>query len=152
LAQLVTHVAIETFLAEIDGFLGTAGMANFYLYRPADQTVHRLLAWDRDTTFQENNSPIFDRTDFNVLFGRALAFADLRALYLDVLERCARSAAEDGWLEAEIIRAAAQIQDAVYEDPVKLFSNEAYDEAVTFMREFARRRPAYVLEAVARAR
>jgi spore coat protein CotH len=152
LAQLVTHVAIETFLAEIDGFLGTAGMANFYLYRPAGQNIHQLLPWDRDTTFQQIDAPIFDRTDFNVLFGRALAFADLRALYLDVLERCARSAAEDGWLEAEIIRAAAQIRDAVYEDPVKLFSNEAYDEAVTFMREFARRRPAYVLEAVARAR
>ena len=152
LSQLVTHVAIETFLADIDGFLGTTGMANFYLYRPADQTVHRLLAWDRDTTFQEIDSAIFNRTDLNVLFSRALAFADLRALYLGELERCARSAAEDGWLEAEIIRAAAQIRDAVYEDPVKLFSNEAFDEAVTFMREFARRRPSFVLEAVARAR
>jgi len=152
LAQLVTHVAIETFLAEIDGFLGTAGMANFYLYRPAGQNIHRLLPWDRDTTFQQIDAPIFDRTDFNVLFSRALAFEDLRALYLDVLERCARSAAEDGWLEAEIARADSLIKDAVYEDTAKPFSNEAYDEAVAFMREFARRRPAYVLEEVARAR
>jgi hypothetical protein len=127
-------------------------MANFYLYRPADHTVHRLLAWDRDTTFQAIDSPLFARTADNVLFGRALAFPDLRALYLDVLERCARAAAEDGWLEAEIIRAAAQIRDAAYEDPVKLFSNEAFDESVAFMMEFARRRPSFVLEAVASAR
>ena len=31
LPQFVTHVAIEMFLAEVDGFLGYAGMANFYL-------------------------------------------------------------------------------------------------------------------------
>ena len=95
LPQLVSHVAVETFLAEVDGFLGTAGMANFYLYRPAEQSIHRVLAWDRDTTFQEIDSPIFARTADNVLFRRVLAFADLRDLYLDVLERCARSAADD---------------------------------------------------------
>ena len=54
LNQVVTHVAIETFLAELDGFLGGSGMANFYLYRPVATNVHRLLAWDRDTTFQDD--------------------------------------------------------------------------------------------------
>ena len=33
---------------------------------------------------------------------RALRFSDLRALYLDVLEQCARAAAQDRWLETEI--------------------------------------------------
>ena len=42
LPQVVTHVAIETFLAEFDGFLGDFGMANFYLYRPVQTNVHRL--------------------------------------------------------------------------------------------------------------
>src|SRR5687767_6137762 len=65
LNQLVTHVAIETFLAEHDGFLGGAGMANFYLYRPVATNVHRLLAWDRDTTFQEIDAPIFARAAEN---------------------------------------------------------------------------------------
>jgi spore coat protein CotH len=152
LPQLVTYVAIETFLAEIDGFLGTAGMANFYLYRPAGQTVHRLLPWDRDTTFQSIDSPIFDRTWDNVLFNRVLAFGDLRALYLDVLERCARSAAEDRWLETEVSRVGALIRDSVYQDTRKLFSNEAYDQDSAFLLEFAERRPAYVLEEVAKAR
>ena len=152
LRQLVTSVAIETFLAESDGFLGYAGMANFYLYRPADQTVHRLLPWDRDSTFQEIDSPIFLRTDENVLFRRALAFGDLRTLYLDVLERCARSAIEGRWLEKEIERVNALIKEAVYADTSKRFSNEEYDRGVDYLLQFSRRRPEFVLEEVARAR
>jgi len=36
LDQFVTYLAIENFLSEDDGFLGYAGMANFYMYRRAD--------------------------------------------------------------------------------------------------------------------
>src|SRR5215203_3673980 len=99
LNQLVTHVAIETFLAEFDGFLGGCGMAKFYLYRPVATNVHRLIAWDRDTTFQSIDAPIFARVSENALMSRALQFDDLRALYLGVLEQCARTALQDRWLE-----------------------------------------------------
>jgi spore coat protein CotH len=98
LEQLVTHVAIETFLSEADGVLGYAGMANFYLYRGPASDQHRLIVWDKDHTFSAIESPIFQRVNENVLFRRALGFGDLRALYLDVLERCARLAAADSWL------------------------------------------------------
>lgn len=152
LAQFVTHVAIEMFLAENDGVIGAAGMANFYLYRSAGQTVHRLLVWDKDTTFQQIDWPIFQRADENALFRRALAFEDLRALYLDVLERCARVAAEDDWLASEATRVASLIADAAHEDIWKPVSNNAYDEASEFVKTFARERSAYVLEEVARAR
>ena len=145
-------MAIETFLAEIDGFLGTAGMANFYLYRPAGQRIHRVLPWDRDTTFQEIDSPIFARTEDNMLFGRALTFGDLRNLYLDVLERCARSASDGGWLETQIIHADALIRDSVYEDTSKLYSNESYDQGIAYLVEFAKQRSAYVLNEVVKAR
>jgi spore coat protein CotH len=152
LPQLVTYVAIETFLAEADGFLGTAGMANFYLYRPANQNIHRLLPWDRDTSFQEIDSPIFLRVENNVLFRRALSFGDLRSLYLDVLERCARSATEDGWLEREVARLNTLVKDAVHEDTLKFVSNDDYDADAAFLLEFAKRRSAFVLTEVARAR
>ena len=79
LNQLVTYVAIETFLGEFDGFLGGSGMANFYLYRPVASNVHRLLAWDRDTTFQEIEAPIFARVEENALFHRALMYPDLQS-------------------------------------------------------------------------
>jgi spore coat protein CotH len=152
LSQLITYVAIEAFLSEDDGFLGYAGIANFYLYRPAGQNVHRVLPWDRDSTFHEIKASIFARTETNVLVQRALSFADLRDLYLEVLERCARSAAEDRWLENEVIRVSALIRGAVYEDSSKQFSNEVFEESIAYLVEFARQQPAHVIREVANAR
>ena len=103
LAQFVTQAAIESFLAENDGLLGGDGMNNFFLYRPADTKRHRFIAWDKDNAFLVPDYSIFQRTEENVLFRRAFAYRDLRELYFQVLEAAARSAAEDGWLEAEIV-------------------------------------------------
>jgi spore coat protein CotH len=152
LNQMITHVAIETFLAEGDGFLGGSGMANFYLHRPVASNVHRLVAWDRDTTFQDPESPIFVRAAENAIVSRALQFADLRALYLDVLEQCARAAAEGRWLETEIAQMYQLIRNAVLTDTAKLGSNEDYELAVGHLMTFAQRRPAFVLDEVAKAR
>jgi len=152
LNQVVTHVAIETFLAEFDGFLGGSGMANFYLYRPVGTNAHRLIAWDRDTTFQDIESPIFARAAENALISRALRFSDLRALYLDVLEQCARAAAQDRWLETEIEQAHQLIREAAYEDGAKRWTNEEYDLAIAHLMSFAQRRPAFVMDEVGKAR
>jgi spore coat protein CotH len=152
LNQVVTHVAIETFLAEFDGFLGGSGMANFYLYRPVASNVHRLITWDRDTTFLDIESPIFARAEENALISRALRFSDLRTLYLDVLEQCARAAAQDRWLEAEIDQAHQLIRDAAYQDGGKQWTNEEYELAISHLMSFARRRPAFVLDEVGKAR
>ncbi len=152
LPQVVTHVAIETFLAEGDGFLGGSGMANFFLHRPVATNVHRLIAWDRDTTFQDVESPVFTRVAENALMSRALRFSDLRALFLDVLEQCARSAAQDRWLEAEIQQSHLLIRDAAYEDVSKPSSNEEYEQAIAHLMSFAQRRPAFVLDEISRSR
>ena len=152
LNQVITHVAIETFLTELDGFVGGAGMANFFLHRPVGASVHRLIAWDRDTTFQAATSPIFTRMEENAILSRALQFRDLRGLYLDVLEQCARAATDDLWLETEIYQAHNLIRDAVYADQTKLTSNEEFDLSLREMMAFARQRPTFVLEEVAKAR
>jgi spore coat protein H len=152
LDQFVTYLAIENFLSEDDGFLGYAGMANFYLYRRADSNTHRVLPWDRDSTFSTIERSIFERVDENILVRRVLRFEDLRKRYLDTLEQCARAASENNWLDAEIRRVSSLIKSAVYEDNVKMFSNEEYDQAVVFLTEFAKRRPEFVLNEVAKAR
>ena len=152
LPQLVTHVAIETFLSEADGVLGAAGMANFYLYRGPSSDRHRLIVWDKDHTFAAVDSPIFLRVEENALFSRALAFGDLRALYLDVLDQCARSAAGEGWLEAEIVRLSTLIDVAAREDVRKPYDDETRQIAVEFLKQFARQRPSFVFQEIARAR
>ena len=152
LRQFVTHVAIENFLAEDDGILGTFSMNNFYLYRGADTSRHRLFVWDKDSTFAFPDFPIFRHAEENVLFRRAMAYRDLFELYLEVLERCAYAAAEDDWLEREITRAAALVAPHVRADVRKPFSSEDFDQAVVLLQEFARTRPAFVLKEVEKAR
>jgi hypothetical protein len=152
LSQFVTHVAIETFVAENDGVLGYEGMNNFYLYRYAGTTRHRLFPWDKDNAFLFIDKPVLDRADENIVFRRALAYPDLRELYLEVLEQCARSAADEDWLGAEIERELSLIASAAHDDTRKQYSNETFDQEIEFLREFARRRPAIVLAEVARLR
>ena len=152
LEQFMTHVAIEGFLAEDDGVLGVNGMNNFFLYRFPDSTRHRLLPWDKDGAFLVIDYSIFQRAHENVIFQRAYAYPDLRELYFQVLEAAARSAMEDGWLEAEVMRVAELVAPAVEEDTRKPFSTEAFYESVAFMKEFAQLRSKLVLRQVAEAR
>jgi spore coat protein H len=152
LRQLIRYVAIDTFLAEDDGFIGAYGMNNFFLHRPSGSTVHSLIPWDKDNAFIDVGRSIFQRTGENVLVARALAFSDLRALYLDVLEECARAAADESWLAGQIDRLAALADAPVREDTLKQYSTEAFLEAVDRLRRFAAERPGIVLQEVSRAR
>jgi spore coat protein CotH len=152
LQQFVTHIAIEGFLAEDDGLLGANGMNNFFLYRLPDSKRHRLLPWDKDASFLVPDYDVFQRAQDNVLFRKAMAYEDLRELYYQTLEAAARSAAEEDWLEREIIRIAELVAPAVEEDSRKPFSTEAFYESVEELKKFARFRSTFVLRQVADAR
>jgi spore coat protein CotH len=152
LPQFVTHAAIEVFLAENDGVLGASGMNNFYLYRPAGSKRHRLFPWDKDSAFANPQFDLLTRADENALFRGAMAYADLRALYWEVLEACARTAAEDGWLEAEITRAAALVDESVRADTRKPFSTDEFEGAITLLQDFARKRSDFVLREIDKLR
>lgn len=149
LDQLITHVAIETFTAEIDGVVGAWGMNNFYLTRPASSTRHRFLPWDKDNAFAAIDAPLDQWLNENILVRRALTFPDLRARFDEVLAGCAASAATDNWLEQEVDRIWALVGAAAYADTKKQFSNEALDEHIAFLKAFARLRPAFVTAALA---
>ena len=151
LNQFMAHVGVESFIAENDGLLGYAGMNNFYLYRQQGTNRHRVFPWDKDNAFLFIDGPVA-MTDANVLFRRAMGYADLREVYLSTVEQAARTAAADGFLASEIERLMGQIYDAVQADPRKQFSNERFAAAVDFMREWAARRPAIVLDEIARIR
>ena len=127
-------------------------MSNFYMYRPTGSTQHRLVPWDKDRTFSEFDSSVVAGVDTNVMFRRALAYPDLKTLYLDTLAGCARSAATQFWMEREIVRDAQLIAAAAAEDTLKPYSDDDVASAVSYLRTFARRRPLLVLQEVARLR
>jgi spore coat protein CotH len=150
-------VAAESMMAEWDGILGYAGMANFYLYRFEKTTQHQFLIWDADNTFRAVDYSIMTGHQANVLMKRAMAVESLRNTYFQRILEAATSASETdptevvpagssrrGWLEREVDRAVTLIQPAMYSDPNKPYTNKEFDEASVSMRNFGRWRASYV--------
>ncbi len=154
LRQFITLVAIEVYLSEWDGLTGNWAMNNFYLYRRAGSSVQLFLPWDRDRAMTQmtGDMSIFERTDDNVLFHRAIAYSDLRDLYLTVLEQCAQAAVQDDWFRTTVARSVSVIAAAAYQDTKKHFTDAEYDAETQGLMGFAGVRPAFVLQEVARAR
>lgn len=152
LRQLLTYVAVETFTSDNDGMLGYAGMNNFYIHRPLDGTQHQVVPWDKDQAFGDLESSIWLRTNDHVIVSRALAFPDLRAHYLDELQRCAELAMTDGWLLARLDEIAALVDEAATQDTRKQFDEATRAETLAQMRTFAAERASRVLADVAQAR
>jgi uncharacterized protein (TIGR03437 family) len=165
LPAFMKHIAVENFVAEWDGILGSFGMNNFYLYRFERRNLHRFLVWDKDNTFggqlkterERIEYPILQGVNENVLARRAMAAPELRNVYLDTLYRAAQSAGgAGGWLEQEIDREYNLIRLAALQDPNKRCpdpatgfhrpcSNEEFEAEIAFLRRFARSRADFVV-------
>jgi spore coat protein CotH len=149
LPQLMTHIAIQGCLSDFDGFLGYAGLNNFYLYRHAGTTRHRFFPWDEDFAFIAADASIVRHGDEPVAFvDRALAEPDLREVFLNAAEGCGRSLGDESWLTGEIERLVALVGPAILTDTKKQFSNEAFLAELEFLRSFAVTRPAFVVAEV----
>ena len=146
LDAFVRYVAAQNFMGENDGFLGYAGMNNFYFYRLENSTKHVFLAWDEDNAFWGPEFPITMRHQDNVLMSKAMQVSELRDLYNAVLLEAAQLAEEptgdDGvpWLEHETRRQLELLYDAFREDPVKPYSIEEHESARNAVILFARDR------------
>ena len=101
LGAAMNYLAIETYLADSDGFLGDFGIANVYLVRLNGRRIDRIVPWDKDNTFNRAPAhPILERFGENVLTRKAIAEPGLRDHLLSEFLRSA--AAADGWMEGEI--------------------------------------------------
>ena len=98
------------------------------------------------------DGPIFFRTADDFLFNRAMRIPALYTHYLDELERCAESALQDGWFQAEVAKYAALVNDAAHEDTRKKATNDEYETATSDVMRYARLRPAHVRAEVIKAR
>lgn len=147
--MVLSHVALEAFLAQYDGFLA---MNNFYFYRPPGTNLHRVLIWDQDGAFAWKERSLWEGTVPNVLFRRALGFGGPRQAYLEAAYKAGTLAGgPGGWLATEIERVYAQVRQAALADPNKqcgdprrACTNEEFEAAVESLREFARERLPFV--------
>jgi hypothetical protein len=148
LRTYIVQAAIDNFLSEPDGLLGGLGMNNFYLYRFKERAGSQLIVWDRDLSFERLETPAPRHNfDTNVLAAKIWEAPSLRRLYLQTLVDLSDLTA--GWLEQEIIDEYATIREAVLADPRKPYSNEEFEEAIEFLKRFARERAGIVRAQVA---
>ena len=150
LRLFMKHLAVETFMAEMDGLVGYLGTNNFYLYRFRESDRMQFIPKDKDASLSFVDVPITLRLDTNVLTRRATMVPDLWQAYADALMQCANLAAEPaaddprGWLEREIDRQTRQIAPAVAEDPVFPYSFDEFQTVVESFLAFAQNRSSFV--------
>lgn len=156
LPLFMRHVAAQNFLAQWDGVAGYAGVNNFYLYRFEDSDRSQFILWDEDNAFRAPDFSIVEGHDQNVLLRRAMAVPRLRQIYFDALLEAAGLASEPvtsrgaRWLEHEIREQHRLIDESMREDTFRPFTSGDFDAGVQQMLDFARFRPAFVREQVAR--
>ncbi len=163
--EVLRLAAADNFMAEWDGLLGYAGMNNIYLYRPVNGPA-LIVPWDKDNTFHALDYSAFSGTEDNVLVARAMRDPELRSVYVEALRTAASLSREPvlvpalqpggtsetlGWMEALVETAARLIRKSAWSDPVKGYTKEAFEAAVTEARRFARLRSAIVDAEVAAA-
>jgi hypothetical protein len=147
----ITELAIQNFMAQTDGLVGGVGMNNFYLYRFAGKRLSLLIPWDQDNSFNalEDMPPSYGMNR-NVLTDKIWNEPKYRAIYLSKLLEVADSVSgAGGWLETEASREYLQIHDAAHADPMTPYSNELFEAANAFVRQFARERGTIVRADVA---
>lgn len=175
--QFLTYLAVENFVADLDGILGNWAVNNFYFYRFEKRNLSTIIPWDKSEAFKDTaEHSIWYNIDVsgsqqNRLMARLMAFREYIDRYLDELARASAiasassvppdpapgspstsPAAQPGWLEGEIQRQYELIRTAALTDPYKPFSNEDFEAGVQAMLAYARARSAYVTDAVGRAK
>jgi len=149
LSLFMKYLAVESFLAEADGFVGFLGMNNFFLYRFRNG-LSQFVPKDKDGSLAALEASVTFRFDSNVLVRRAMTVPALREAYLDALRQCVALAAEPasddarGWLEREVERQATLVTAAVADDPVFPYSFDEFLAATGSLIEFARQRVPFV--------
>jgi spore coat protein H len=146
LPAFMRYVAAQAYVAQNDGFLGYAGMNNFYFYRLEGSPQHVFLAWDEDNAFETIDYPIMSRIEENVLMRKAMQVPELREAFFNGIRAAIASADEPTgpnqrpWLEFEITRQLDLIAQSVRDDQNKPYTVVDHENDRSMMIDFAQNR------------
>ncbi len=159
LKLFLTHVAVETYVADFDCILGDVfGVNNFRFYRFVNKQLSQFIPWDKDNAFDWTQRPVLQNANQNVLMRRLMAIPEYKNYYLQALVKCALLAGgAGGWMQQEATREYNLIQQAAYDDPNKLYlnagslalaTNAQFDAFVAAVQAFPPQRTSFVLSDV----
>jgi len=119
LDKLILYLAVEQYLAEVDGINGWNGTNNFYLYHSGDPAYFQFFPWDKDLTFFDVGRSVISNFAENTLTRHIWDTPDLRRQYLaTVREIATRYGGADGWLERHLEFAYGQVTASALDDPL----------------------------------
>ncbi len=144
LRAFIRYMALQNFASQDDGFLGYAGVNNFYFYRLENSPRHVFIAWDEDIAFGPTDFGLTTRHSDNVLMRRTMELPEYRMLYFDTLLEAAQSAGEGEWLQGEIRRQLDLVTDAMRDDPLRPYTFEEHEAHRASMLAFPSARITYV--------
>ena len=147
--NLLLHVAIEVYIAEMDGFVGDVGTNNFYMYQGSQDPRFLFIAWDKSATFSWTGYPIWRHMDENLLIGKALQVPELRLAFLQYLLIIRDTVGgEGGWLDQTADFAINLIRQTGLEDPNKPYSNGEFEYSLDVVKFFVKARHEDVLRQI----
>lgn len=139
--NLIRHLALEVYLADMDGFVGDFGTNNFFIYEGAADARFRLIPWDKSATLFYYNYPIFRNVETNVLTRKLLEVPMLRIIFLQQLYVIADTLGGQGsWLDHTADYAIAQIQEPALADDKKPYSNAEFEQSIVDIKYFINER------------
>jgi hypothetical protein len=158
LEQALPVFAAEALIPDSDGMW--AGGLNFFIYDDPLSGKFVVLPWDMDNTFERfNDAPNGDypanpdpvvwekpTTHGRPWYDLALADPDWFAYYLESIEEQFVSGYDVEELHARIDTWTAQIQDSVFEDTNKPYSNDLYVDKVAELHSFVQARHDFMLD------
>jgi hypothetical protein len=151
--QALTVYAAEAIIPDSDG--GWAGGKNFYLYDDPLSGVFKLIPWDMDNTFEvfddgkngeypNNPDPVVwhkkVRYHGRPYYELALEDEDWFWVYIDIIRTQFEAAYDVAVLHEKIDTWTAQIQESVFEDTNKPYSDEKYLKKIDELKDYVEER------------
>jgi spore coat protein CotH len=142
-AKFLTYIAAENATVDNDGFVGYAGMNNFYVYQYKNTTRFVMIPWDKNTSFVQPDWPLYQRMDTNVLTRKLIADPAMKSAYVAAMKRAADFVGTS-FLGPKLEAWYTQVREAALTDTKKPFSNEEFEQAVGGLRGILAARPASI--------
>jgi spore coat protein CotH len=148
---LIRHLAVEVFLADMDGFCGDVGTNNFYIYRRSADNRFQILPWDKDASFVDYERNMWKGISENSLTRKILDHPAYRRQFLSELGKVLNLVeADSSWLSRLASDTLTRIRPWANADPVKKYSNEVFEQSAIDLQHFVMERTRLLREALAR--
>lgn len=145
--EVINYLAVHDFLQNDDSYTGMM-VHNYYLYEEDGQLA--IIPWDYNLAFggmsgtdgtslvnSPIDSPVFNgSTSDRPLIGWIFEDEEALARYHEAYDRFVSEVIESGWLDSEISRVAELIRPYVESDKNAFYTVEAFDEAVSMLRDY----------------